>query len=286
MKALIFILTILCSALSNHAATIATFSIPRVGVIEIELFDDKPVTVSNFLKYASSGRFENQIIHRWVPGFVIQGGGHRVDTSNPQQWQLVPVVRYPAITNETQVGTFRSNVYGTIAMARAGSDTNSATSEWFINLADNGKPASEGGNDLDSASGGYAVFGKVISNITLLDRFVPPPPSQGIYINQDLIFSFPPTPTPVLSTNELTWNDLVYVDLAFRRDMNLQSIRNIRGARQIAWDSVAGVTHAIDHSSNLVNWVEHSTVVGTGLPMQITDTSDDPKRFYRVRLVY
>ncbi len=247
--------------------------------MEVELFDDKPVTVSNFLKYAASGRFENQIIHRWVPGFVIQGGGHRVDTSNAQQYELVPVQTFGTITNETRVGTFRSNVYGTIAMARSGSQTNSATSQWFINLADNG-------SDLDNASGGYTVFGKVISNITLLERFVPPPPSQGIFINQELIFSFPPTPTPVLSTNELSWNDLVYVDLAFRRDMNLQYIWNIRGNRQITWQSVAGVTHVIDHSSNLVNWAELTTVVGTGQSMQITDTSAEPQRFYRVRLVY
>ena len=286
MKALYAIILFSALAFKTSAQTIATFSIPRVGVMEIELFDDKPVTVSNFLKYAASGRFENQIIHRWVPGFVIQGGGHRVDTSNPQQYQLVPVPRYDPITNETHVGTFRSNVYGTIAMARAGTQTNSATSEWFINLADNGKPPSEGGNDLDTASGGYAVFGKVISNISLLERFVPPPPSQGIYINDELIFSFPPTPTPVLTTNDLTWNDLVYVDLALRRDMNLQSIRNIRGNRQITWQSVAGITHAIDHSTNLVNWAELTAVVGTGQAMQITDTSDDPQRYYRVRLVY
>jgi cyclophilin family peptidyl-prolyl cis-trans isomerase len=75
MKALIFILTILCSALSNHAATIATFQ-TTVGTWEVELFDDKPITVSNFIKYAASGRYDDQIIHRWVPGFVLQGGGY------------------------------------------------------------------------------------------------------------------------------------------------------------------------------------------------------------------
>jgi len=118
------------------AATIATFTIPEIGSFDVEFFDDKPVTVSNFLKYATSGRFENQIIHRWVPGFVIQGGGYRVNMDDPQAYQLEEVPSFGAITNETRVGTFRSNTFGTIAMARLGSETNSATSEWFINLAD------------------------------------------------------------------------------------------------------------------------------------------------------
>jgi cyclophilin family peptidyl-prolyl cis-trans isomerase len=267
-----------------RAQTIVTFNFHRLGAIEIELFDDKPVTVSNFLKYAASGRVENQVIHRWVPGFVIQGGGYRVNTSNPQQYVIEPVEKYPTITNETRVGTFRSNVFGTIAMARLGSETNSASSEWFINLSDrNGRPASEGGSDLDNASGGYAVFGRVIANTNLLNLFVPPPPQNGIYLRGDIV---PFSPMPVLSTNELTWDDLVYVDLKIRREMNLQATREAGGIRRIAWNSVAGVTNAVDYSANMTNWVNFTNVIGTGAQMQVTDSSTDAQRFYRVKLLY
>ena len=285
MKALLALILFGALAFETSAQTIATFKFHRLGAIEVELFDDKPITVSNFLKYASSGRFENQFIHRWVEGFVIQGGGYNVDKSDPEQWTYGPIQTFGQITNETHVGTFRSNVYGTIAMARSGTQTNSATSQWFINLADNGKPPAQGGADLDSASGGYTVFGRVISNTNLLNLFVPPPPANDIFVTYEIVPSFPPTPSPVLSTN-ITYDDFIYVDLSFRRDMNLQSIRNIRGNRQITWQSVAGVTHAIDHSTNLVNWTELTTVVGTGETMQHTDTSDDPQRYYRVRFVY
>jgi cyclophilin family peptidyl-prolyl cis-trans isomerase len=285
MKRIVLLMVLFAAvAVELRAATIATFTLPRIGSFEVELFDDKPVTVSNFLKYASSGRFENQIIHRWVPGFVIQGGGYRVNTSNPQQYELESVQIFGTITNETRVGTFRSNTFGTIAMARLGNDTNSASSQWFINLDDdNGRPAAEGGANLDNASGGYAVFGRVISNTNLLNLFVPPPPVNGIFIRDDII---PFSPMAVLTTNELMWNDLVYVDLSFRREMNLQATRNIRGIRQIAWSSVAGVTNAVDYSANLTNWVNVTNVIGTGAQMQVTDSSSDAQRFYRVKLVY
>lgn len=285
MKRFLFLTVVLASVATQLSAqTIATFNFHRLGAIEIELFDDKPITVSNFLKYAASGRFENQIIHRWVPGFVIQGGGYRVDTSNPQQYELERVEIFGTITNETRVGTFRSNTFGTIAMARVGNDTNSASSQWFINLDDdNGRPIAEGGSNLDNASGGYAVFGRVISNANLLNLFVPPPPVNGIYIREDII---PLSPLAVLTTNELTWDDLVYVDLSFRRDMNLRATRSIRGIRQIAWNSVAGVTNAVDYSANLTNWVNFTNVIGTGAQMQFTDSSTDAHRFYRVKLLY
>jgi cyclophilin family peptidyl-prolyl cis-trans isomerase len=183
------------------------------------------------------------------------------------------------------VGTFRSNVYGTIAMARAGSQTNSATSQWFINLADNGGPPEQGGQNLDNASGGYTVFGKVISNTNLLNLFIPRAPAKDIFIAYDLIPSFPPTPTPVLSTN-LDWNDFIYVDLSFRRNMNVRVTENFRGIRQIAWDSVADVPNIVEGSTTFTNWSSVANVVGTGATMQITDPATEPNRFYRVRLVY
>ena len=90
----------------------------------------------------------------------------------------------------------------------------------------------------------------------------------------------------VLTTNNLTWNDLVYVDLSFRRNMNVRVTENIRGIRQIAWDSVAAVTNLVEGSTTLTNWVTVESVIGTGQSMQITDPSAEQNRFYRVKLVY
>ncbi|HET6409394.1 MAG TPA: peptidylprolyl isomerase [Chthoniobacteraceae bacterium] len=281
MKVILALLALSALAFQATAQTIATFKFHRLGTIEVELFDDKPVTVSNFLKYASSGRYDNQFIHRWVEGFIIQGGGYNVDKSNPEQWNYGPVDTFGQITNETHVGTFRSNVYGTIAMARAGSQTNSATSQWFINLADNGGAPAH----LDTTSGGYTVFGRVISNTNLLNLFVPPAPANNIFITYELVPSFPPTPSPILSTN-VTYDDFIYVDLSFRRDMNVQVGENVRGLRQISWNSVAGVTNAVDFTTTLTNWTTLNQVRGTGGNMQVTDSSTDPRRYYRVRLVY
>jgi cyclophilin family peptidyl-prolyl cis-trans isomerase len=167
-------------------------------------------------------------------------------------------------------------------MARVGSETNSATSQWFINLADNsGAPA-----HLDTTSGGYTVFGKVISNTNVLELFVPAAPANNIHVSYALIPSFPPTPSPVLSTNELTYNDLIYVDLSFRRDMELRVTQNVRGVQQIAWSSVAGVTNAVDYSTTLTNWTTLTNMIGTGTAMQVPALAGEPERFYRVRLLY
>jgi cyclophilin family peptidyl-prolyl cis-trans isomerase len=289
MKAALNIFLLSALVLTTSAQTIATFKFHRLGSIEVELFDDKPITVSNFLKYASSGRYDNQFLHRWVEGFVIQGGGYNVDKSNPEQWNYGPIETFGQITNETHVGTFRSNVYGTIAMARVGSQTNSASSQWFINLKDNGGPPEQGGANLDTASGGYTVFGRVISNTNLLNLFVPPPPVNNIFVTYELVPGFPFTPTPVLSTNTgdvSFWNDFIYVDLSFRRNMNLRVTENVRGIRQIAWESVAGINNTVQASTTFTNWVDVESVIGTGQTMQITDPSTEPSRLYRVKLVY
>ena len=278
MKALLLILMLGAFALRADAQTIATFNFSKVGSIELELFDDKPITVSNFIKYVTSGRYENQLIHRWVPDFVIQGGGYRVDTSaTPTQIVRVPI--FGTITNEAHVGTFRSNTYGTIAMARVGGQTNSATSQWFINLKDNGGPAPS----LDTLDNGFTVFGKIISGTPILNKFIPPPPVNGIYIDETILDSPMATLT---NTANLTYDTLVYVDISLRRDMNLQMTRNFRGIRQIAWDSVAGVTNSVDLSSNLASWTTYTNLVGTGQRMSFSEPSDEPHRFYRVRLLY
>jgi cyclophilin family peptidyl-prolyl cis-trans isomerase len=153
-----------------------------LGDIDIALFGQQtPITVANFLKYVDQGRYFTQarfsFVHRSIAGFIIQGGGW-IGTTNPQNGALQPtqVVPFSAIQNEPGI----SNKRGTIAMAQNGSDANSATSEWFINLADNGGSP----NNLDirftppngSPAGPYTVFGRVANNtISVVDAIAAVP---------------------------------------------------------------------------------------------------------------
>ncbi len=125
-----------------------------MGKIVIE-FDpaQAPVTVENFLGYVNNGYYDGLIFHRVIPGFMIQGGGMKVDMSSASPGK--------AIKNES--GNGLSNVRGTIAMART-NDPDSATSQFFINQADN--------TFLDYKPGkpGYAVFGHVITGMDIVDK--------------------------------------------------------------------------------------------------------------------
>lgn len=123
------------------------------GAIVLELRPDvAPVTVANFERYVRSGFYNGTIFHRVIPGFMIQGGGF---TTTMQKKQT-----FPPIVNESDNGL--NNDRGTIAMART-SDPDSATSQFFINLVNNGY--------LDGTQGrpGYAVFGKVIRGMAVVD---------------------------------------------------------------------------------------------------------------------
>jgi peptidyl-prolyl cis-trans isomerase A (cyclophilin A) len=141
---------------TNHTIPLAAQPqikmLTSLGEIVLELNPAKaPITVDNFLNYTESGFFVNKIFHRVVPGFVIQGGGF---TSN-----LVQAATQDPI--KLEVGKGLSNVRGSIAMARTGV-LDSATSQFFINTVDN--------VSLDTNSGGYAVFGKVITGLDIVDK--------------------------------------------------------------------------------------------------------------------
>jgi cyclophilin family peptidyl-prolyl cis-trans isomerase len=124
------------------------------GGFTIELFPkEAPLTVENFLKYVDDGFFDGTIFHRIVPGFVIQGGGLTADFGNKK-------TRAP-IRNEAQNGL--KNTRGSLSMART-SDINSATSQFFVNLSDNGF-LDHGPRDY-----GYAVFGRVTDGMEVIDR--------------------------------------------------------------------------------------------------------------------
>jgi cyclophilin family peptidyl-prolyl cis-trans isomerase len=124
------------------------------GGFTVELFPkEAPVTVENFLKYVDDGFFDGTIFHRIVPGFVIQGGGLTADFANKK-------TRAP-ISNEAKNGL--KNTRGSLSMART-SDINSATSQFFVNLKDNGFL------DHSPRDYGYAVFARVTDGMDVIDK--------------------------------------------------------------------------------------------------------------------
>jgi cyclophilin family peptidyl-prolyl cis-trans isomerase len=119
-----------------------------LGAIPIELYPAMaPATVANFTDYALDGDYDGTVVHRSVPGFVIQGGGFR---DGGGAYLAIPTD--PPLVNEPCL----SNTRGTVAMARVGGQPNSATSQWFVNLADN--------TSLDAVDGGFTVFGRVVGD--------------------------------------------------------------------------------------------------------------------------
>ncbi len=154
-----------------------------LGSIKIELYPQKaPVTVKNFLEYVKSGFYNGTIFHRVINGFMIQGGGFTADLHQKST--------NAAIKNEADNGL--KNDRGTIAMARTG-DPNSATSQLFINVVDNNnlnRPAPDGF--------GYAVFGKVIAGMDVVDKIkvVPTGFSKGF-------MDVPQTPVVIKSVKVL-----------------------------------------------------------------------------------
>ena len=134
-------------------ATIET----SMGTIAVELDDVKaPVTVKNFMDYAKSGHYDGTIFHRVIDGFMIQGGGFTKDMNQKE-------TKAP-IKNEAANGL--KNARGTLAMART-MVVDSATSQFFINLVDNGFLDYRG---PDPRTFGYAVFGKVTDGMDVVDR--------------------------------------------------------------------------------------------------------------------
>ena len=119
--------------------------------IDFLLFRERtPVTIANFLGYVNRGDYTNMIVHRLVPGFVIQGGGFTIVNGADGGISADSVATQPTIRNEFGV----SNTLGTISMAKLGGNPDSATSQWFISTGANS-------DNLDSQNGGFTVFGVV-----------------------------------------------------------------------------------------------------------------------------
>jgi len=196
----------------SNALRIATV----LGNIDIALYgQQKPITVANFMKYIDQGRYfvtdpnpqksGQSFFHRSAPGFVIQGGGYIQTLDSSLTYS---VSAFPAIQNEPGL----TNKRGTIAMAKLSTSPNSATSQWFINLANNGGAPS----NLDTQNGGFTVFGRVVNGtMTAVDAIAALPIVDGSGTHTPPFNELPvrnyTSPNPVLFANLVTVLGLQYI---------------------------------------------------------------------------
>jgi len=154
----LLIIGLLLLGLLNSSAMAAEYAViqTNLGNIKVELNRERaPISVANFLTYVENGFYDGTIFHRVIKDFMIQGGGFTGD--------LQPKQTLEPIKNEADIGL--KNVRGTIAMART-NVIDSATSQFFINLKDNDFLDHQG---LTPALYGYAVFGRVVSGMDVVD---------------------------------------------------------------------------------------------------------------------
>ena len=129
----------------------------NLGTVKIELYEkEAPISVKNFLEYTKSGFYSGTIFHRVIANFMIQGGGFTADLK--QKPTNAPI--------KNEAGNGLKNTRGTLAMARTGV-VDSATAQFFINVVDNGFLNQ---SDTSQQGFGYAVFGKVIEGMNVVDK--------------------------------------------------------------------------------------------------------------------
>jgi cyclophilin family peptidyl-prolyl cis-trans isomerase len=158
MKRVVLLFLLLCVAAAPALAKEVVVIETSKGEIEVELDDVKaPISVKNFLAYVDQGYYKETIFHRVIKNFMIQGGGMNAELQ-PKPPNNAPI--------KNEAGNGLKNVRGSIAMARTGI-VDSATSQFFINLVDN-KFLDH--RDQSSSGFGYAVFGKVIAGMDVVDK--------------------------------------------------------------------------------------------------------------------
>jgi len=128
-----------------------------MGTVKMELFEaEAPISVKNFLEYATSGFYNGTIFHRVIANFMIQGGGFTADfKTKPTK---API--------KNEAGNGLKNQRGTLAMARTGV-VDSATAQFFVNVVNNDFLNQR---DKTQQGFGYAVFGKVVEGMDVVDK--------------------------------------------------------------------------------------------------------------------
>ena len=220
---------------------------PNPKVIDIALFrNEAPGTVANFLNYVNDGDYINSIFHRLVPGFVLQGGG--IDFVN-NSFNFIPVD--PPIANEFNV----SNTRATLAMAKLGSGADTATSQFFFNLANNG-------DNLDLQNGGFTVFGVAVGGkMAIVDELS----DTADYIPFDI---FPDDPNDPLSDTPLGDAD---------SDNEFETLQIVTGTSLVDVDgSHAGTDTNLTYELVAYSGPEAATLNGGVLSIAAPDTLPEP----------
>jgi peptidyl-prolyl cis-trans isomerase A (cyclophilin A) len=183
LYAALLMLALGCSVASAAEKNPVVLMETSMGNVKLELFaKEAPISVKNFLAYVKSGFYKGTVFHRVIPNFMAQGGGLTAELQ-PKAGGLPPI--------KNEAGNGLTNDRGTLAMARTGV-VDSATSQFFINVVDNNFL-----NHRDNSPGGfgYAVFGKVIEGMDVVDKMVAAPQSR-----KNAVFQNVPA-TPIVITD-------------------------------------------------------------------------------------
>ena len=209
--------------------------------IDVSLLEDQlsgaPLTVANFERYVEENKYTDVMLHRLVAGFVLQGGGF--------QWpddQASPSTIESFAPIENEFSSERSNTRGTIAMAKIGNDPDSATNQWFFNLADNS-------SNLDNQNEGFTVFGKTKTETDLL--FVDILASSPI-ANADGVFSSLPyislTENTITAPDTVRFKSIEIIDE--RRDINFEL--SVNNANQTSLETTQENDRALISSQSII----------------------------------
>src|ERR1051326_7278787 len=266
---------------TSRAGTLAQFR-TVLGDIEGELYDqDKPVTVQNFIRYVQTGAYRNEFAHRLVPGFVVQGGGFAITNGGTTNAVIVQVATFPPITNEFGVGRRFSNVFGTIAMAKQGGNTNSATSQWFFNLTNNAFLDAADANNL------FVVFGHVVRGTNVLNTLNKFQNYNGTQQSNLVANMEPALGDANFASCPLLYPQFVETNLLFM-DITLLQVQvqaAVGGGQQISWSAPAAMTSVLEFTTNLPpTWTTLFRTNGAGARVAVIDKAAAGQRFYRVRV--
>jgi peptidyl-prolyl cis-trans isomerase A (cyclophilin A) len=172
-RAVLTMISGLLIGLSANAQSASTVKFQTsLGEFTVEVYPDKaPKTVENFLQYVKEKQYDGTIFHRVMDGFMVQGGGFTAEMKEKQTRAPIPLEAKNGLKNDR----------GTISMART-SNPNSATAQFFINVVNN-----DGLNAPQPDGYGYAVFGKVISGMEVIDKIrTTPTGNKGPFQNVPL----------------------------------------------------------------------------------------------------
>lgn len=260
-------------------------TLPGGGTTEVLLFDQAgagaPLTTANFSNYVNDGDYTNTIIHRSVTDFIIQGGGFSVDDSFSANDPTASVSEVPSDAPvENEFSSARSNVRGTIALAKLGNDPSSGTNQWFFNLDDNSE-------NLDNQNGGFTVFGEVLSesDLTRLNEVADIPVYNGTDFFENSAFTDLPLvldnpANPVVNSEEnfvryqsitLSERDELTFSVVNNSNPNVVSAEVIEDSLQLDYTpgTAGGTAEITVQATNLVGAVVEDTFTVT-----VTENND------------